>query len=76
MLASYDKIIKHIVEKFQVALAPLERIAKNQEIIIAQNKQVIELLGQLNNGRLPDSEPESDLSDCPDDSTGSAESEA
>lgn len=76
MLASYDKVIKHLVEKFQVALAPLERIAKNQEIIIAQNKQVIELLGQLNNGRVPDSEPESDPSDCPGDSSGSAESEA
>lgn len=75
-MASYDKVIKHLVEKFQVALAPLERIAKNQEIIIAQNKQVIELLGQLNNGRLPASELESDLSDCPGDSTGSSENEA
>ena len=68
-MASYDKVIKHLVEKFQIALAPLERIAKNQEIIIAQNKQVIELLGQLNNGRVPDSEPESDPSDCSDDSS-------
>lgn len=51
MLASYDKIIKYIVEKFQQALYPLQEITKNQEIIIAQNKQVIDLLASLNNSR-------------------------
>ncbi|SDD97499.1 hypothetical protein [Sporomusa acidovorans] len=57
MLASYDKIIKYIVEKIQSALLPLEQIAKSQEIIIAQNKQIIDLLTQLNTGRQNGSEP-------------------
>ncbi|QDR83012.1 hypothetical protein [Sporomusa termitida] len=51
MLASYDKIIKYIVEKFQQALYPLQEITKNQEIIIAQNKQIIDLLATLSNSR-------------------------
>lgn len=56
-MASYDKFIKNIVEKIQSALLPLEQIAKSQEIIIAQNKQIIDLLAQLNTGRQNDSEP-------------------
>lgn len=51
MLASYDKIIKYIVEKIQQALYPLQEITKNQEIIIAQNKQIIDLLAILSNNR-------------------------
>lgn len=65
MLASYDKIVKYLVEKFQTSLSPLEQIARNQEIIIAQNKQVIDLLAQLNNGRQTECEPEADVSECP-----------
>ncbi|HWR43560.1 hypothetical protein [Sporomusa sp.] len=53
MLASYDKIVKHIVEKFQAALSPLEQVTKNQEIIIAQNIQMIELLAKMSNSREP-----------------------
>jgi hypothetical protein len=51
MLASYDKIVKYIVEKLQMALSPLQEITKNQEIIIAQNKQMIDLLATLSNSR-------------------------
>ena len=52
-MASYDKIIKYIVEKLQAALAPLEQIARTQNILVAQNKQIIELLAQINSGRQP-----------------------
>lgn len=65
MLASYDKVIKYLVEKFQAALSPLEQMTKNQEIIIAQNKQIIDLLAKLSNNR------ESDL--VPDPTTSSSE---
>ncbi|MDF2571234.1 MAG: hypothetical protein K0R55_2838 [Sporomusa sp.] len=51
MLASYDKIVKYLVEKFQTALSPLEQISRNQDIIIAQNKQMIELLANLDKSR-------------------------
>lgn len=52
-MASYDKIVKYMVERFQAALAPLEQIVKNQQIMIAQNKQIIEKLAQLNGQRPP-----------------------
>ncbi|SMD09263.1 hypothetical protein [Sporomusa malonica] len=58
MLASYDKIIKYVVEKIQAALSPLEQMTKNQEIMIAQNKQIIDLLAKLNNNREPDIVPD------------------
>ncbi|WP_371375153.1 hypothetical protein [Sporomusa aerivorans] len=51
MLASFDKLLKNLAEKIQSGLLPLERITKNQEIIIAQNKQIIDLLAQLNDDR-------------------------
>lgn len=50
-MASYDKLIKYLVEKLQLALAPLEEIARNQNILVAQNKQIIDLLSQLNDNR-------------------------
>ena len=52
-MASYDKIIKYLVEKLQTALAPLEQIARTQNTLVAQHKQIIELLSQQNGGRLP-----------------------
>lgn len=55
-MASYDKLIKYLVEKFQSALAPLDQIAKNQSIMIAQNKQIIELLAQQTGNRQPETE--------------------
>ena len=51
-MASYDKMVKYLVEKLQLALAPLEQIARNQSILVAQNKQMIDLLAQLNDNRL------------------------
>lgn len=62
-MASYEKIMKYLVEKFQASLAPLEQITKNQEVIIVQNKKVIDLLTQLNSGRQPDIAPETELSE-------------
>ncbi|MGL5511621.1 MAG: hypothetical protein ACRDBM_00070 [Sporomusa sp.] len=53
MLASYDKIIKYLVEKFQTSLAPLDSIARNQEIVVSQNKQIIDLLLRMSNCREP-----------------------
>lgn len=58
MLASYDKVIKYLVEKFQAALSPLEQMTRNQEIIIAQNKQIIDLLGKLGSNREPSITPD------------------
>ncbi|MBP2664507.1 MAG: hypothetical protein H6Q71_2455 [Firmicutes bacterium] len=57
-MASYDKMVKYLVEKLQLALAPLEQIARNQSILVAQNKQMIDLLAQLNDNRLTANEQE------------------
>lgn len=46
-MASYDRVIKYLVEKFEAALAPLGTITKNQEVIIVQNKQLIDLLQRI-----------------------------
>jgi hypothetical protein len=51
-------MIKYLVEKLQLALTPLEQIAKNQSILVAQNKQIIDLLAQLNGSRETPTEPE------------------
>lgn len=50
-MAYYDKLVKHLVEKFQTSLAPLQQITRNQEIVIAQNKQIIDLLTKNNSDR-------------------------
>ena len=50
-MASLDRMVKYLVEKLQVSLAPLEQIPRNQETIIEQNKQIIALLTRLNNNR-------------------------
>lgn len=55
-MASYDKIVKYLAERIEQALAPLDKIVQNQTIIIAQNKQVIDLLSQINTGRLSELE--------------------
>ncbi len=46
-MASYDKLVKSLIGKFESALMPLGTITKNQEIIIVQNKQLIDLLQRL-----------------------------
>lgn len=66
-MASYDKLVKYLADKFQAAVSPLGQITQNQEIIIAQNKQIISLLVQLNEGRIqstdtPDNNEESEAS--------------
>ncbi|MCX7781536.1 MAG: hypothetical protein N2491_11645 [Negativicutes bacterium] len=48
MASSYEKIIKKIMDHFAEGLAPLRTIVQNQEIIIVQNKKIIELLDALN----------------------------
>jgi hypothetical protein len=69
-VASYDKIVKYLVEKLQAALSPLEQISRTQNIMVAQNKQIIELLSQLNSGRqpAPESEQEEMQSEAAEDS--------
>ncbi|WP_425059315.1 hypothetical protein SCACP_39980 [Sporomusa carbonis] len=47
-MASYDKLVKYLGDKFQAGLSPLGEIIKNQEIIITQNKQIIDLLTRIN----------------------------
>ncbi len=46
-MASFDKIVKYLVDTLQGGLAPLIDIRKNQEILIIQNKQIISLLEQI-----------------------------
>jgi len=46
-MASYEKVIKSIIEKFQNGLSPLGQISQithNQEVLIAQTQQIIDLL--------------------------------
>lgn len=53
-MASYEKIIKTIIEKFQNALSPLgqlSEITRNQEILIDQTQQIIDLLKREYAGR-------------------------
>lgn len=53
-MASYEKIIKTIIEKFQKALSPLGQlgeITRNQEILIDQTQQIIDLLKREYAGR-------------------------
>lgn len=66
-MASYDKMVKYLVEKLQIALAPLVEIAKNQNILVAQNKQIIDLLARQTE-RQPEAQQTSP-SDVPDDTT-------
>ena len=47
-MASYEKVFKKIFDSFSEGFAPLKSIVQNQEIIIIQNKQIIELLDSLN----------------------------
>ena len=57
-LASFDKLTKYMVENFQTALAPLKDVVKNQETIIAQNKQMIDLLERLRTGSILTAKPD------------------
>ena len=47
-MASYEKVFKKIYDSFSEGFAPLKSIVQNQEIIIVQNKKIIELLDSLN----------------------------
>jgi hypothetical protein len=47
LLASYEKMVKYLADNFQSGVAPLKDIARSQEIIIVQNKQIIALLEQI-----------------------------
>jgi len=52
-VASYEKVVKYVTERFETALTPLQAMIKNQEIIIVQNRQIVELLEKIRlNGRL------------------------
>jgi hypothetical protein len=46
-VASYEKIVKYVVERFQQALAPLEKIIENQETIIRQNTLLQETVNKI-----------------------------
>jgi len=46
-LASYEKVVKYVTERFETALTPLQAMIKNQEIIIVQNRQMVELLEKI-----------------------------
>jgi len=46
-MASVEKMFKLMLEEIHQAAIPLGVIAQNQEIMIIQNKQIIELLEQV-----------------------------
>ena len=48
MASSYEKIVKKITDAFTEGTLPLRTMVKNQEIIIIQNKKIIELLDSIN----------------------------
>ncbi|AJQ29756.1 hypothetical protein [Pelosinus fermentans] len=57
-MASPEKMIKMLLEEIHQISIPLATIIKNQEILIIQNKQVIELLEQIRIARSEDDEDE------------------
>lgn len=58
-MASYEKVVKYVTERFETALTPLQAMIKNQEIIIVQNRQIVELLEKIRlNGTQPLERPE------------------
>lgn len=46
-MASPEKMIKLLLDEIHQGTAPLSTVVQNQEIIIIQNKQIIELLEQV-----------------------------
>ena len=65
-MASYEKIIKTIIEKFQNALSPLSELSQithNQELLIDQTQQIIDLLKREYSGREEQAEPLKSLSE-------------
>jgi hypothetical protein len=46
-VTSYQKLVKNIMEKFQQALSPLDKIVENQETIISQNALFQETLTKI-----------------------------
>lgn len=57
MASPYEKIIKKITDTFSDGLSPLKTLNQNQEIIIIQNKKIIELLDSINS-KLSDPSPD------------------
>lgn len=65
-MASYEKIIKTIIEKFQNALSPLSELSQithNQELLIDQTQQIIDLLKREYSGREEQAESLKSLSE-------------
>lgn len=46
-MSSYDKIIKSVLEEIHQDTATLRSVAQNQEVLIVQNKKIIEILDQI-----------------------------
>ena len=46
-MASPEKMFKLLIDEIHQGTAPLSTVTQNQEIIIIQNKQIIELLEQV-----------------------------
>jgi len=46
-MASIERMFKMMLEEIHNAAIPINSIVQNQEIMIIQNKQIIELLEQL-----------------------------
>jgi hypothetical protein len=46
-MASAEKMFKQMLDEIHQGTAPLKQVVQNQEIIIIQNKQIIELLEKV-----------------------------
>lgn len=46
-MASPEKMIKMLLEEIRQIATPLTTVVQNQEILIIQNKQILELLEQI-----------------------------
>lgn len=46
-MASPEKMFKMLIDEIHQGTAPLSTVTQNQEIIIIQNKQIIELLEKV-----------------------------
>lgn len=56
-MPSAEKMCKNLIDSLEENLAPLQQLALNQQIIIAQNKQIIDLLEQIRVGIVEKNRP-------------------
>jgi hypothetical protein len=56
-MPSAEKMYKNFIDSLEERLAPLQQLAINQQIVIVQNKQIIDLLEQIRVGIVEQNRP-------------------